>query len=496
MPSRKREVAVAVALIAGGAAALGYMVVLLGLWSLAVVAVCIIALTAFHRPEWALAALVFLLPFTAVEGTASGYNMVIHGFKKIAAAAVLVAWVAHVLVRRRRFEVPRYVILPVVILGLAAGLSALRASETQIAISSSSRLMVYVGVYIVMLVDLTRDPDDLWRVLRLQLVSASLAGLSALYQFTAHFAGWPTFMNPMYETDYLLPRVHGFMQEPLWLSNFLLIVFPVACALFCWRAGRWPWLWGVAAGLSAFALVLSASRLGWACAALAFLLFLVSALPYIKPVRLVLVLGVGTLCLVAAGTMWMRSFGSIAEMGQYVKDFATFATPEAGEGDLKGHLRMLPLIAEGARTSPVIGIGTDNVGFRFSREMGLDRPRRSTTHSTYLDVFLETGGLGVLSLFWLVAASLRGAWSGFRRFRAAQEGALFLGLGLGVLAMAVHLTNWSGWREEHVWYAIGITIAASRAFARTRDSTLEDASGVVREPLNPKSSVRAYSGRL
>ncbi len=34
---------------------------------------------------------------------------------------------------------------------------------------------------------------------------------------------------------------------------------------------------------------------------------------------------------------------------------------------------------------------------------------------------------------------------------------------MGMSGMAFHLTNWSGWREAHIWCAIGLAVAARQA---------------------------------
>jgi hypothetical protein len=483
-PSRALVTSTIILLI--GAAIAGYLITTIEEWSLAVAAVILVAAAAVYRPQWGLAVLVLLLPFTAIEGSAEagGYGKVIQDFKKVAAVGVLMAWGLRLLLRRRSIDLPLSAALPLGVLGVAAGFSALRAPEPDVAFTSSARLLLYIGVYVVMLIDLTQDADDVWRLIKVQFLSASIAAGFAIYQFVAHFAGWPTFLNPIYETDYVLPRVHSFMQEPLWFSNFLLTVIPASAALYTWRAGRWPWSAGTTAGLTSTALILAASRLGWACGALGAVLFLAVALKYMRPQRLLVVVAVGIVALTAAGSMWARKFGSAEEMGRYVADFATFASPEGGRGDLEGHLRMLPLIAEGLRTTPLIGVGTNNVGFRFHQEMGLEQPRISTTHNTYLDIFLETGGLGLLGFLGLLLVSLT---VGLRRAvicGAQAEGALMFGLVIGVLTMAVHLSNWSGWREAHVWYAFGMTIAAARAFGhspeRPETQSLGDTGGLDR----------------
>jgi hypothetical protein len=81
---------------------------------------------------------------------------------------------------------------------------------------------------------------------------------------------------------------------------------------------------------------------------------------------------------------------------------------------------------------------------------------------------IETGGVGLLAFLALLAGALTATWRGFRRAGANSEGALFLGSWLAIIGMAFHLTNWSGWREAHVWFALGLAAACQNAWGASR----------------------------
>jgi O-antigen ligase/polysaccharide polymerase Wzy-like membrane protein len=447
---------------------IAFLIVIYGPWTLPVVAVAAVGALALYRLDWAMYAVILLLPFTAIEGDYNAYQEVIQSFKRVAVAALAGAWLIHVAIRARTPRFPRWLILPFLVLAAATGLSVLRAPEPGIALTSTARLLTYLLVYVVIVADVLRRPEDVWRAVRMLLLAAVVTSAFAFYQLVAYFSGWPTFMNPFYETQYVLPRVHSFMREPLWLSNYLLTVLPIALALFCWRAPRWTGLAAVTIAASGLGLLLATSRLGWASALVMGFLFIVVAHRFVRLPRFGWVVGALLLSLVAASSFWLREFGSIREMSKYVADFATFASPEHGEGDLEAHVRLVGLVPQALRTSPLIGIGTNNVGFKFYHDMNLERPRLSTTHNTYLDAMMETGGLGLAAFLSIVIGALVAAWRGFKSAGARSEGALFLGIWLGIVGMAFHLTNWSGWREAHVWFALGLAYACHSAFQRSR----------------------------
>jgi hypothetical protein len=455
-------------LLGGGAATLSFAIMHYGVWVIPMVAVASVGLVALYRLDWALYAVILLLPFTAIEGDYNAYQVIIQSFKKVVVTALALAWLVHVAVGARVPRIRRWVLLPIVVLGIAAALSILRAPEPVVALSSTGRLITYALVYVVIVSDVLRRPADIWRAVGIMLVAATITAGFALYQLVAHFAGWPTYMNPFYETQYVLPRVHSFMREPLWLSNYLLTILPVALALLCWRTPKWTGLTAITVAASALGLMVTTSRLGWASTLVMGAFFILAAHRFVRLSRLSLVVAGLVVSVVSASAFWLREFGSVQEMSQYVADFATFASPKHGEGDLETHARLVSLIPQAIRTSPLIGVGTNNVGYKLHYAMNLEGPRLSTTHNTYLDAMIETGGIGLIAFLALLVGALTATWRGFRRAGARVEGAVFLGSWLAIVGMAFHLTNWSGWREAHVWFALGFAAACQNAWEHDR----------------------------
>lgn len=257
-----------------GALMIAIIILSFGMWTLPAAAVIIVGIVAFLRLDWALYALVFLLPVTAIKGMSAGHNQTVQGFKRLLILELALAWLVHLFVTRRPVYLPRRVLVPLMLFSTAALASILRAPEPKVALTSTGRLLSYCLVYVVITMNVIRSPQDVWRVIRVLLVAAALTSLFAVYQLLAHFVGWNTLLNPSYEVVYLIPRVHGFMTEPLHLANFLLLVCPIAIALYAWRVGTWPLLTGSAGALSLIGIVLAASRSGWGVLVLSALLFL------------------------------------------------------------------------------------------------------------------------------------------------------------------------------------------------------------------------------
>jgi O-antigen ligase len=197
-------------------------------------------------------------------------------------------------------------------------------------------------------------------------------------------------------------------------------------------------------------------------------LFVLLANRQIRLVRLVAFTGLPLLAVTIGAALMLRNFGSTMELGRYVADFATFATDGHGAGDLRWHIRLLGLFPEAIRTSPAIGIGTNNAGYEFYELMPIAGPQVSVTHNTYLDLLMETGGIGAVSFLLAFGAALGSAWKSFRKLGPSREGGLSLGIALGMLGMAFHFTNWSGWREAHIWFSIGLAVAASQTISACR----------------------------
>jgi hypothetical protein len=455
-----------------GAVGLALLIMAFGLWTIPVVAVVIIGIVALWRIDVALYALVFLLPFTAIEGMASGYNQIVQAFKRVLIVEIAAIWMLHTLLARAPVYLPRRVLIPMVLFAAASLASILRAPEPQVALTSTARLLSYCLVYVIMTMNIVRLPQDVWRAVRVLFLAAILTSLFGLYQLVAHFVGWRTLLNPSYEVVYLIPRVHSFMTEPLHLANFLLLVCPMGLALYSWRTGTWKIVSGLAGALSLTGIVLAASRAGWGVLALVAVLFLVLAGRYLKLSRLAFIAGlVVATAIPTVSLIWARQFGSGAELLDYVTRFATFAEASSGEGDLRGRLQNLSLWRQAIVTSPVIGIGTNNVGFRFYDDMTIGEPKISSSGNTYLDTFIETGGLGAIGFVALLVVALSTSWSRFRLHGSTREGALFLGLFLGTLGMAVHINFYGSltW-AAHGFFAMGLSFAADRALAPPPDS--------------------------
>lgn len=460
-----------------GAVAISLLIVRLGLWVLPGAAVALVVVVAFWRIDWALYALVLLLPLTAIEGMASGYNQTVQSFKRWLVLGVGVVWVVRLLLARRAPYLPVRVLLPMSLFALAALSSILRAPEPGVALTSTARLLSYCLVYVAMTMDVARSPYEVWRLVRVVLVSASVTAAFGLYQLLAYFSGWPTFLNPSYEVVYRIPRVHSFMTEPLHFANYLLFVCPLALALYAWRERTWPLLSGFAAAFSAVGILIAASRAGWAVFALSATLFGALGARAARLKHLAVMAALAALVtLGSVATVWRSSFGSFTELIDYVTSFATFSEAETGQGDLRGRLLNLGLIRQAVTTSPVIGIGTNNVGFRYHEHMTIGEPKISSSGNTYLDTFIETGGLGLLGFVALLVTALTASWRGFRAHMTDSEGALFLGVFLGTLGLAVHINFYGSltW-AAHGFFALGLSFAAERAF---RASDAEAAPGV------------------
>jgi O-antigen ligase len=449
-------------IVPAGALLIAALILKFGLWTIPGLIIAVVGALGLYRIEWGIYGLIFLLPFTAVEGKVS--DTLVQEFKRVLVLAIGAAWIVHLLVERRTIRLPHRLMLPILMLCSAAVLSVFRAPAPGVALSSTGRLLAYILVYVIVTADVLADEKRIWIAVRVCLISATLTAVFGLYQLIAYFKGWPTFLDPFYQSEYLLPRVHSFMAEPLWLSNYLLVTFPIALALFCWRERSWPALSLLAAGSCIVGIVISASRLGWASLLIVSPMFVLVAGSCLRRGRLLGFSAALLVGLLPVLTLWTHAFGSARDFSDYVKAFATFGGSEHGEGDLEGHIQNLGLIGDALRTSPVIGVGTNNVGFRFYADMPIAGPQISTTHNTYLDALIETGGVGLLAFVALLLVGLSMAWRGFRAFGARKEGGLCFGICMGIIGMSLHLTNWSGWREAHVWFAIGLAFAAWQAF--------------------------------
>ncbi len=197
------------------------------------------------------------------------------------------------------------------------------------------------------------------------------------------------------------------------------------------------WAWGMAGLVMVLAVVVSGSRGGTLALAveLAVLGCVVAAL---RSGRRVLLLALGVLTLLAAGT-WALGGSGLWERYRRSVQPQVLQEEEASRYRLAAWRDSLQI----AQQNWLLGTGLETFETQFPavRQFATDKVW-THAHNDFLQFLTETGAVGLALGIWLVAAAIRGILRNLRNTRESATGALLLGAACGCLGFMVH-----GWLD-------------------------------------------------
>jgi putative inorganic carbon (hco3(-)) transporter len=136
-----------------------------------------------------------------------------------------------------------------------------------------------------------------------------------------------------------------------------------------------------------------------------------------------------------------------------------------GNSSFRGRLSENLAAIEMLRAHPITGVGPGNFDsdyLHYAPSLNLDqRAEPRNAHSLYLETLAETGLIGAVALFGLIAFALQRAWRGRRtasaRLGVLAEGGLVALLAFLVAAATLHLAY-----PRFFWLFLGLALAAGR----------------------------------
>ena len=408
---------------------------------------------AIAQPRWFLVAVLFLLPAyvpDALVGSRSAY--VLAG---VAFAAGLVRWVAG----REDFRLPRELLAFGALL-LAYGIATIFAGDRGAAAAEILDLASFTAVVAVLML-LLDSPAWLRRAIWAIVCGLGLlASLAILQQLTGNwdstFAGLSAVVgdgNTLRSAGPLNPNTFGQV-----LATGAVLAFYLALM----HAQRPARLFAAAiAALCALGVVYSHSR-----AALAALAIGALAIGLLRGVRLRVLAAAACAALVLALLLLPTS---LLERVGALPDVVTTAPVALQDTALRGRAAENLAAAQMWGDHPLVGVGPDNFELNYlsySAALGIDpRPEQRGAHNLYLESLAETGLLGALAFFAIIALALRGAWLARSRLqgRDALLGEALLAA-LGVYLLTALTLNSAYARYQ--WIFLGLGLVAGRLARR------------------------------
>lgn len=272
-------------------------------------------------------------------------------------------------------------------------------------------------------------------------------------------------------TDYggLHQRIVGLFSHYQTFAGVLLLgVLLLAARLL--KAPRSPWHW-LALVLIVWALVLTLTRGAWVALALTLVAFgVLSARRWFVAGVLAALLAAAVFTAVAPET-WRERVRSIYDLRDS-SNYDRLCMVEAG----------LTMVSE----RPLFGLGPRMVKARYPLYRNPTAPRFTVPHlhNAFLDIAAERGLLSLLAYFWLFGASLRLAWTAYRReggLRGARAD-LHLGVVLTLVGFNVAGLFENNWGDTEVQRLVLFFLAIPCCLEESPAPFREGAEGSRRGP--------------
>jgi O-antigen ligase len=457
----------------------------------------LLLVAAWSRPEAGVAALAFLIPLQ-VRLNLPGNGSLAVGFVVISGLALVALYremypalrSTHFALRDTCYAIrtTQYVSLSLTLLAGAAAASLFAASD----LAEAARRGLYLCWFLALfwLVSrLLRDPEALLRVARTTMTVTAIVALLGIGQFALQFVVgplplvgfWVHFVTPILEgervaafyqdfgTNWILfiggqpvMRAIGPFSGPPDVAQYLGVSLPLAAALTLQR----PRLRArdvALLGLLGLFLMLSFSRQAWVALLLALLAMFAVGWPMERRTaagrisrRLGFFLAAGGIVLMpvlAVGSV--QSEGPLAAVVERVRSIG-----DPDDESNRQRFETWALALQVAEERPLLGTGLGNYGIAMSERPG------AYSHSTYLDILVETGPLGLLGLLILMAW----AASEGRRVACGAARPRLQAFGLGAFGSLIALAVIFGFDDafyfpragQAFWLLLGLVAAAAR----------------------------------
>jgi putative inorganic carbon (HCO3(-)) transporter len=341
---------------------------------------------------------------------------------------------------------------------IATGLSPVRSA----AFNGLSKLTLYMILFALM-ARILRSPRLRTLVITVYLLAAlavSVYGLQQWFSGAAALATWVDPESPLSKTT----RVYSYLGNPNLLAGYLLpaVVLSIM-AIFTWPGRLRKALAVLMVGMNTTCLILTFSRGGWlglVAASFAVLLLLlhwwIDFLPkFWQRWGIPIGLGGSTVLLLLAVILVPA-----------LRDRATSVFMGRGDSSNNFRINVWMAVLEMIKARPILGIGPGNVAFNQIYPL-YQRPRFTalSAYSLLLEVLVETGVIGLLCFFWLLAVTFNLGWTQLQRLKAVRSREAFWLMGaiaalIGTLGHNLFDTVWYRPQINTLWWLM-IAIIAS-----------------------------------
>ncbi|MBC8535172.1 O-antigen ligase family protein [Feifania hominis] len=353
--------------------------------------------------------------------------------------------------------------LDLMILFFLAALILFGGITSALPAQSLKNVLVYtvfiLGYFVI--VNTLRSTELVRRALFGMVGSGAVAGLLGLFQYVVGVERSLIWVDTTMFTN-IGSRVFGPFDNPNVFGEYLVIMVPIAAALFCVTRGKARYFCLGAFGVMGLSLIFTFSRGAWVAFILAFAVFLVLYDRVFAKLALLLVLALPFLPMVLPANIVQR-FASIGNLA----DTSTAYRVSIWTAGLK-------MVRDFWST----GIGTGSAVFM------LVYPSYALSgagyalhaHNLYLNLFIELGIVGIVSFALVLLFYFKTVFGGYATVTDRFTRVMLLGLGCGMLGILVQGLTDNVWFNYRIflffWVIVGITASAYRSHFEERGETL------------------------
>ncbi len=415
----------------------------------------------FKDPFWGFSAMVFFLPFERFPTyNLGGIDIKIN---TVLGFLVLFAWILSLMYNAKKWKIqPNVLLAPIGLFVMALLLSLTQATF----LDRSYQVLVFVLFTIavgLMSTSMIQSRDDLIKVLKVLLISATVVAIFSFFQFAGDIIGLPkdiTLLKQGYGSEVFgFPRIQAFSMEPLYLADYLFIPIMLGLAYFFGKnqtlSNRW-WLAGLTTALITI-LVLTVSRGAYLGFAVALLVMAIFQFRQIFTWKHILV-GFLAVLIIGGGVYFALSKGNPQAINEFI-GHVSLNDYSNGES-IQGRLSAFELAYQAFLHHPILGIGLGNYGPYANGYIG-QTPAGGwdIVNNEYLEILAETGIVGI-SAFFLIILTLIGR-SFWAIYKAKDEflKLTLIGLITAMIAILVQYVSFSTLYIFHIWILIGLIVA-------------------------------------
>lgn len=434
-----------------------------------------ISLTIFKNPFFGILFIAFLLPFERI-GSFEIAGITVRA-SQIFSILVLIAWILIFLIKKKDFDAKNPLLFPIFLYLGSSLISLINAQNITRGIIVLF-FTIFTIVISIVIPNLIKNKENLEKIIKIILLSATIVSIFGLYQFIGDVIGLPDEITGLREhytkKVFGFPRIHSVSTEPLYFANYLLIPISLLLSfLLSKKNKKLPFniiITVFILALTTLCFILTLSRGGYL--ALAFLFFLFGIFfirSILTPKKILIISSILVTAIISA-----YGFLLFTDREKNIEIFLNQATTYTDGAGVEERLTTYEDAFSMIKEYPIIGGGIGNFGAYASRNPNSE-PKNgwAIVNNEFLEIWAEQGLLGLIIFLVLIFIIFIRSIKALTYRDNPYFKTILVGLLFAFLAILVQYQTFSTLYILHVWFLIGLIVAVQNLiFKRTSNSKI------------------------